>query len=90
MLFRSAESGVAGYDVTNWFGILAPGATPKPVLERLQAEVVKQLGSAELRERLATEGADAVGSTPEEFARVIRTDIEKYAKIVKAANVRIN
>ncbi len=84
------ESGVPGYDFSNWFGILAPGATPRPVLGTLQSEIVKHLSGADLRARLAAEGADVVGSTPEEFGRVIRTDLEKYQRIVKAANVKID
>lgn len=85
-----AESGVPGYDVTNWFGVLAPGATPKPIVLRLNTEIVQHLRSADLRARLAAEGADPVGSTPAEFERVIRSDIEKYTRIVKAAGIRIN
>jgi tripartite-type tricarboxylate transporter receptor subunit TctC len=83
------ESGVPGYDFSNWFGILAPGATPRNVSGTLQAEIVKHLNGADLRARLAGEGAEVVGSTPEEFGRVIRADIEKYQRIVKAANVKI-
>ncbi len=85
-----AESGVAGYDVTNWFGVLAPGATPKPIVARLNQEIVQHLQGADLRARLAAEGADPVGSNPAEFERVIRNDIEKYTRIVKAAGIRIN
>lgn len=85
-----AESGVPGYDFTNWFGVLAPAATPKPIVVMLQREIAKLLSSAELRQRLAAEGAETVGSTPEAFAQLIRADVEKYAKIVQAAKVKIN
>jgi len=85
-----AESGVAGYDVTNWFGVLAPGTTPKPIVLRLNKEIAQHLRSADLKARLASEGADPVGSSPAEFERVIRNDIEKYTRIVKAAGIRIN
>ena len=85
-----AESGVPGYDFTNWFGVLAPAATPKPIVAMLQREIAKLLSSAELRQRLAAEGAETVGSTPEAFAQLIRADVEKYAKIVQAAKVKIN
>lgn len=85
-----AESGVAGYDVTNWFGVLAPGTIPKPIVLRLNREIVQHLRSPDLRARLAAEGADPVGSSPAEFERVIRNDIEKYTRIVKAAGIRIN
>jgi tripartite-type tricarboxylate transporter receptor subunit TctC len=85
-----AESGVPGYDVTNWFGVLAPGAIPRQIIKRLNREIVQHLQTADLRTRLAAEGADPVGSSPGEFERVIRGDIEKYARIVKAAGIRIN
>ncbi|MSP98600.1 MAG: tripartite tricarboxylate transporter substrate binding protein [Betaproteobacteria bacterium] len=85
-----AESGVPGYDVTNWFGVLAPGATLKPVVLQLNQEIVQHLRSADLKARLTGEGADPVGSSPAEFERVIRNDIEKYTRIVKAAGIRID
>jgi tripartite-type tricarboxylate transporter receptor subunit TctC len=84
------ESGVPGYDFTNWFGVLAPAGTPRLLVSKLQGEIARHLVGPELRKRLAAEGADVIGSSPEEFGRTIRTDIEKYAKIIKAANVRIN
>jgi len=84
-----AESGVPGYDFTNWFGILAPGTTARPTIATLQAEIVKHLNGPDLRARLAADGADVVGGTPEEFAKLIRTDLDKYQKIVKAANVKL-
>ena len=84
-----AESGVPGYDVTNWFGILAPRANSRQVIERLNREIVQHLQSAELRSRLAAEGADPIGSSPAEFERLIVSDIEKYVRIVKATGTRI-
>ena len=84
-----AESGVPGYDFTNWFGVLAPGGTPKPIIGKLHSEIARHINAPDLRKRLAAEGAEVVGSSPEEFARTMRADIEKYAKIIKAANVRI-
>ncbi len=85
-----AESGVPGYDFSNWFGVLAPAATPKAVITKLQGEIARHLTGPELRKRLAAEGAEVVGSSPEDFGRTMRADIEKYAKIIKAANVRID
>jgi tripartite-type tricarboxylate transporter receptor subunit TctC len=85
-----SESGVPGYDISNWFGILAPGATPRPLITKLHGEIVRHSTSPELRNRLAAEGAEVVGSSPEELGRTMRTDIEKYGKIVKAAKVRID
>lgn len=85
-----AESGVPGYDVTNWFGVLAPGAIPRQIIKRLNQEIVQHLQNADLRARLAAEGAEPVGSSPGELERIIRGDIEKYARIIKAAGIRIN
>jgi tripartite-type tricarboxylate transporter receptor subunit TctC len=84
-----AESGVPGFDVTNWFGVLVPGATPRPVVDRLQREIAQHLGAPELRTRLAAEGADAAGGTPDAFATLIRADIAKYTRIVQSAGIRI-
>ncbi len=84
------ESGVRGYDVTNWFAVLAPSRTPEAVIARLNKEIVQHLRTPELKARLATEGADPVGSSRAECGRVIRGDIEKYARIVAAAGIRIN
>jgi tripartite-type tricarboxylate transporter receptor subunit TctC len=84
------ESGVPGYDVTNWFSVLAPSRTPAAVIARLNKEIVQHLRTAELKARLATEGADPVGSSPAECGRVVRGDIEKYARIVAAAGIRID
>ncbi len=83
------ESGVAGYDVTNWFGILVPRGTSPAIVERLNREIVQHLQSAELRSRLAAEGAEPVGGTATEFGALIRSEIAKYTRVVKAAGIRI-
>ena len=83
-----AESGVPGFDVTNWFGVLAPAGTPAPILEQLNREIVQQLNSPELRERLAAEGAEPTGSSAAEFGRLIAADIRKYTAAVKAAGIK--
>jgi len=82
-----AEAGVPGYEMTNWYGMLAPGGTPRPVIAKLQAEVARILNLPELRERLAKEGAEVVASTPEQFASFLRIEMEKTAKIVKASGM---
>jgi tripartite-type tricarboxylate transporter receptor subunit TctC len=81
------ESGVSGYDVTNWFGVLAPGGTPAPILVKLNGEIVKHLQSPDLAQRLAAEGADPVGGSARDFERLIQRDIDKYTRIVKAAGI---
>jgi tripartite-type tricarboxylate transporter receptor subunit TctC len=85
-----AESGVPGYDMTNWFGMAAPGATPARIIARLNKEVLQHLQSADFRSRLAADGADPVGNSPAEFGRLIRSELEKYARIVKATDIRVD
>lgn len=84
------ESGVPGYDVTNWFGVLAPAGTAQPILAALNKEIVRHLQSADLSQRLAAEGAEPVGGSPTEFGQLIRNDIEKYTRVVQAAGIKIN
>jgi tripartite-type tricarboxylate transporter receptor subunit TctC len=77
-----------GYEFNNWYGIMAPAATPRALIDRLNAEVARVLGQAEIREKFLTLGADPLPSTPERFAAVIRADAEKSGRIIKAAGVR--
>jgi len=81
---------VAGYEVTNWFGILAPAGTSRAIVIRLNRDLNAGLGSRELRERLASQGADVVGGTPEEFAKVIRSDFAKWARVVKESGAKVD
>ncbi|MGZ8268969.1 MAG: tripartite tricarboxylate transporter substrate binding protein [Burkholderiales bacterium] len=81
------EAGVKGYEATTWFGLLAPARTPKDIVARLNVEVDRSLKSAELKERFLNDGLESMGGPPEAFAKFIRTEIDKYAKVIKAANV---
>jgi tripartite-type tricarboxylate transporter receptor subunit TctC len=81
---------VPGYEVVNWFGILAPAGTPRAIVTRVNKELNAALGSTALRERLSVQGADGVGGTPEEFGRVIRSDLAKWAKVVKASGAKVD
>ena len=81
------ESGVKGYEATTWFGLLAPAKTPKEIVTRLNVEVDRILKSPDLKERFLNDGLDAMGGSPEVFAKFIRAEIDKYAKVMKAANV---
>lgn len=83
-----SESGVAGYDVTGWFGVLAPAKTPKHVVARLNREFVKALAAPEIKERLSVEGLDPASRTPEEFAAIIKSDITKWSKVVNEAGIK--
>ena len=83
------ESGVAGFDLSTWWGLVAPAAVSKDVIARLEAETVKLLRQPDVKEKIAFAGADAVGNTAEEFAAFIRAERAKYARIVKDAKIRI-
>ena len=81
------ESGVKGYEATTWFGLMAPAKTPKDIVARWNTEVDKILKSPELKERFIADGLEPMGGSPESFGKFIRSEIDKYAKVVKAANV---
>ena len=84
-----AESGVPGYEVTNWVGMLAPAATPRAIVLKLNREIVGILDAPDMKERFRTQGVDLAGSTPEEFAAFIRSELAKWRKVVKESGARI-
>ena len=83
-----AEAGVSGYSLTNWFGLLAPAATPKDVVTKVHADVTKILREAEIQKKIADMGADVVGNTPEEFGAAMRAESAQWADIIKSANIK--
>jgi tripartite-type tricarboxylate transporter receptor subunit TctC len=83
-----AQSGVPGYELTNWFGLAVPAATPRELIARLHADVAKVLAQPEVREKLQGMGADAIGSRPEEFAAFMRAETAKWARVIREANIR--
>ena len=83
-----AEAGLPGYEAVQWFGLLAPAATPREIVTRLHTETVRALQAADVRNRLSADGADPVGSTPEEFAAFLRSETAKWAKVVKQAGIQ--
>ena len=85
-----AESGVPGFEVTAWFGMLAPKATPRDIVAKLNASVVKALKSADTRQRLGHEGLDAIGSSPAEFATYLQGEARKWAKAVEISGAKAN
>jgi tripartite-type tricarboxylate transporter receptor subunit TctC len=84
-----AEAGLTGYEVTEWFGLLAPAGTPKEIVTRLNAEVVKILTAPEMSERLVGQGFEILANTPDAFAAALRNDIAKWGDVVKQANLRL-
>lgn len=84
-----AKAGLDGFDIGTWFGVLAPVATPPDIVRRLNAEAVKIIRSPEFGRRMAEIGAEPIGESTEEMARRIRVDTERFAKLVKEANVTV-
>ncbi|MCX7312587.1 MAG: tripartite tricarboxylate transporter substrate binding protein [Alphaproteobacteria bacterium] len=83
-----AESGIPGYDVYQWFGLLAPAETPKPIVSLLHREIVAGLNTPKIVNWMATEGGDSVGNKPEEFLKVIADDVERWSAVARAANLK--
>ena len=84
-----AESGLPDYEAGSWYGILAPAGTPREVIDRLHAAIVRALKQPDVAKRLAAEGAELIGSTPEEFAAHIKSEIARVGQVVRAAGIRI-
>jgi len=85
-----AESGVEGFETVAWFGLLAPAGTPAAIVERLSAEVRRIAMLPDVRSRIEATGAEPVGSTPQEFARRIGDDVDKWKRVAAAAKIRID
>ena len=78
-----AEAGVPGYEATSWFGMFAPAGTPKPVLDKLHAALIKVLNQADVKKKIAEQGGDVVAETPDQFAAFIQAESVKWGKVVK-------
>jgi tripartite-type tricarboxylate transporter receptor subunit TctC len=85
-----AESGLTGFEAGSWYGLLAPAATPRTIVERLNREVLRVLKLPDVRERLLAEAFEIPLDTPEEFAAHIRADVPKWARVVKEAGIKVN
>jgi tripartite-type tricarboxylate transporter receptor subunit TctC len=83
-----AESGLAGYEMVSWYGVWAPAKLPPELAKQISAELAKAIRSPLASQRLGEQGFQAIGSTPEEFAAYIKTEVGKYAQIVKDANIK--
>ena len=84
-----AESGVPGYDLTPWYGIFAPGGTPRAIVNRLNGEIDRILNAPDLKARFQSQGIDLVTSTPEAFSGLIRKEIPKWREIVRKSGARV-
>jgi len=82
-----SEAGMPGYAVTQWYGVFAPASTPRTVVERLHKEIIQVLQQPEATARLTADGADSVGSTPQQFAAHVRAERDKWAKVIKQTGI---
>lgn len=83
-----ADAGVPGYEAATWHGVLVPARTPKPIIAKLNAEILRMLADAEVRVRLGREGLEPVGSTPAQFDTHLRAEVPKWAKVIAAAGIK--
>jgi len=83
-----SEAGLPGYEAIQWFGLFAPAGTPVPIVEQLHGETVTALKSADMQQRLAADGTEAVGNTPAEFAERIKSELAKWSKVAREANIK--
>jgi tripartite-type tricarboxylate transporter receptor subunit TctC len=83
-----AESGFPGFEASAWYGVLAPAGTPRRIVVRLHDEIVRVLKMPDVKERLENVGFELVGSTPEAFGVYIKTEIQKWARVVKASGIK--
>jgi tripartite-type tricarboxylate transporter receptor subunit TctC len=83
-----AEAGVPGYEAVQWYGLVAPAQTPRDIVIRLNREMVSILQSSDVKDRFAADGGDTAPTTPEDFGRYIKSEMEKWARVAKAAGIR--
>jgi tripartite-type tricarboxylate transporter receptor subunit TctC len=83
-----AEAGVPGYEASQWYGVLAPAQTPKEIVTRLHTEIIRILQAPDMREKLAADGTDPVGNSPDEFARYIKSELTKWARVARDAGIQ--
>jgi tripartite-type tricarboxylate transporter receptor subunit TctC len=85
-----AESGLPGYEMGSWYGFVAPGGTPVPIIARLQQETAKALQLPDVKEKLTTQGVEAIGSTPDEFRKFLQAEIAQWGKVIRAAKLKFD
>ena len=84
------ESGLKGYEIVGWYGVMAPAKLPKPIVTRLHGEIVKFINEPETQKRITADGSRPVGSTPEEFLKFLHADVAKWAKLVKESGAKVD
>ena len=84
-----AEVGLPGFEARTWFGVLLPAGTPKEIIDKLSTELAKILAMPDIKEKLAGQGVEPFYSTPDQFDSLIKTDMVKFAKIIKTANIKL-
>ena len=84
------QAAAPGLVAVNWWGVLMPAGTPRPIIDKLNADTVSALNDADVKKRFADLGVEAVSSTPEQFAAFIRAEMDKYGKLIKEANIKVN
>jgi len=85
-----AEAGLPGYDHTVWFAVFAPAATPRPIVDRLNAEIARMVASPKVKERLDSNGVEPLLSKPEELTARMRTETAEMAKLIKIGNIKMD
>jgi tripartite-type tricarboxylate transporter receptor subunit TctC len=83
-------AGLKGFDASSWFGLFAPAGTPRPIVDKVQADVARALSQPEVRERFVGQGADPGGNTPDQFAAFIRAETDKWTRVVKFSNAKVD
>jgi tripartite-type tricarboxylate transporter receptor subunit TctC len=83
-----AESGVPGYESVQWFGILVPAGTPRPIVDRLHQEITRAIRAPEMKDKLTSEGLDVVAGSPAEFGALIKSETEKWARVIKTMGIK--
>jgi tripartite-type tricarboxylate transporter receptor subunit TctC len=85
-----AEQGFPGFDVPIWFGLMAPAGTPQPIISKIHRETVRALTATNVRKRFGDAGMEVVANTPAEFAAVIKSEIPKWAKLIKDNGIKVS
>jgi tripartite-type tricarboxylate transporter receptor subunit TctC len=85
-----AEAGVPGFEVVQWFGMLAPANTPRDIIAKLHAGVARTLQDPAVKEHFVSDGAEPIGSTPEQFAAIIAADLKKWSKVIREARIKLD